>query len=107
MYEKPFVLADWPRGLLEECILDYARHEGIRSVIAVMSSTTGYAKLIRRVNWRRASLAATLVLPIAHGGGAAGKVPRAQGQAVAALIDTGLDQAWRSSDGLRLKTESL
>lgn len=107
MYEKRFALSDWPGCLLEGCILDYARHEGIRSVIAVMSSTTDYAKLIRRVNWRRAGLAAALVSPVAHGGGAMVKVPRAQGQAVAALINTGLDQAWRSSDSLSLTTESL
>ncbi len=107
MYNKRFVLSDWPSGLLQGCILDYARHEGIRSVIAVMSSTTDYAKLIRRTNWSGAGLEATLVLPIARGGGAMGKVPRAQGQAVAALINTGLDQAWRSSDSLSLETESL
>lgn len=107
MYEKRFALSDWPGGLLEGCILDYARHEGVRYVIAVMSSTTDYAKLIRRVNWRRAGLEATLISPVAHGGGAMVKVPRAQGQAVAALIDTGLDQAWRSSDSLSLEIESL
>lgn len=107
MYEKRFALSDWPGGLLEGCILDYARHEGVRSVIAVMSSTTDYAKLIRRVNWRKAGLEATLVSPVAHGGGAMVKVPRAQGQIVAALINTGLDQAWRSSDSLSLETESL
>ncbi len=107
MYKKRFALFDWPGGLLEGCILDYARHEGIRSVIAVMSSTTDYAKLIRRVNWMRAGLEATLVSPVADGGGAMVKVPRAQGQAVAALINTGLDQACRSSDSLSLETESL
>lgn len=107
MYQKRFALSDWPVGLLEGCISDYARHEGIQSVIAVMSSTTHYAKLIRRVNWRMAGLEATLVSPVAHGGGAMVKVPRAQGQAVAGLINTGLDQEWRSSDWLSLETESL
>jgi hypothetical protein len=107
MYEKRFALSDWPGGLLEGCILDYARHEGIRSVIAVMASTTDYAKLIRRVNWRSAGLGATLVSPVAHGGGAMVKVPRALGQAVAALINTGLDSEWRSSDSLSLAIESL
>jgi hypothetical protein len=106
-YNKRFVLSDWPKGLLEGCILNHARHEGIQSVIAVMSSTTDYAKLVRRVEWRRSGLEATLVSPIAHGGGAMVKVPKAQGQAVAALITTGLDGAWRSSDGLTLKAESL
>lgn len=107
MYKKRFGLSNWPGDLLEACILDYARHEGIRSVIAVMSSTTDYAKLIKRVNWRRAGLEATLVSPVAHGGGALVKVPRAQGQAIATLINTGLDQAWRSSDSLSLAIESL
>lgn len=107
MYNRRFALSDWPSCLLEECILDYARHEGIRSVIAVMSCTTDYAKLIRRVNWRRVGLEATLVSPVAHGGGAMVKGPRAQGQAVAALIKMGLAQTWRSSDSLSLKTKSL
>jgi len=107
VYEQRFALSDWPGSLLEECILDYACHEGIRSVIAVMSSTTDYARLIRRIDWRRAGLTARLVSPVAHGGGAMVKVPRAQGQAVAALINTGLDSAWRSSDSLSLETKSL
>lgn len=107
MYKKRFVLSDWPRGLLEECLLDYAHHVGIRSVIAVMSSTTDYAKLIRRVNWRGDGLAATLVSPVAHGGGAMVKVPRAQGQAVTTLISTGLSQTWQSSDSLSLAIGNL
>jgi hypothetical protein len=107
MYEKRFALSDWPRGLLAECLLDYARHVGVRSVIAVMSSTTEYARLIRSVNWRSAGLAATLVSPVAHGGGAMVKVPRAQGQAIAALICTGVSQAWQSSDSLSLVTRNL
>jgi hypothetical protein len=107
IYEKRFALSDWPRGLLEECLFDYARHVGVRSVIAVMSSTTDYARLIRSVNWRDAGLATTLVSPVAHGGGAMVKVPRAQGQAIAALIRTGVNQAWQSSDSLSLATRNL
>jgi hypothetical protein len=107
MYEKRFSLSDWPSGLLEECFLDYARRTSIRSVIAVVSRTTDYARVIRRVNWRGAGLAATLVSPVAHGGGAMVKVPRAQGQAVAALISPGLHQGWQSSDSLSLKSWKL
>jgi hypothetical protein len=106
-YEKRFALSDWPNGLLEDCLLDYARREGIKSVIAVMAGTTEYAKLIRRANWKSAGVEATLISPVAHGGGAMVKVPRAQGEAVAALINTGINQTWRSSDMLRLKTERL
>jgi hypothetical protein len=69
LYDKRFALSDWPMGLLETCIEDYTRHEEIRSVIAVMSDTTGYAKLVRSVNWKRAALTTNLVSPIAEGGG--------------------------------------
>jgi hypothetical protein len=106
-YEKRFALSDWPCGLLEGCILDYVRHEGITSVNAFMSRTTDYAELIRRIRWTEAGLAATLVSPVAHGGGAMAKVPRAQGQAIAALINKGLDPTWQSSDRLSLETEHL
>ena len=107
MYDRRFALSEWPTGLLEDCILDYARHEGIRTVIAVMSRTTDYSKLIRRVDWRGAGLMAKLLLPVAQGGGAMVKVPRAQGEAVAVLICTGLPQMWRSSDSLSLKVCEL
>jgi len=106
-YEKVFKLSDWPKGLLESCILDYLRYANIRSVIAVMSGTTDYARLVRRVNWRQAGATATLVSPISAGGGAMVKVPRAQGQAVSQLINAELDDSWKSSDSLGLRIESL
>jgi len=86
--------------------VDYARRVGVCAVLAVMSRTTAYAELIRRIDWRRTGLAATLVTTVARGGGAQVTVPRAQGQAVAALIASGLDPAWRSSDGLGVATET-
>lgn len=104
-YEQKFARSNWPHDLLETCIVDYAKREGIRSVIAVMSSE--YAKLVERVNWRAAGMNATLVSPIADGKGNMRKVPSAQGEAIDALIKTGLDQAWRSSDGLSLQFRNL
>lgn len=107
-YEKTFVLSDWPAGLLESCVLYYARHVGARSVIAVMSKSSGYAKLIKRIDWRAAGITATLITPTCPPcSGAQGKVPRAQGQVVAALMATGLDQNWRSSDSLPLAIQNL
>src|SRR5207247_2062037 len=32
IYERRFRLSDWPSGLLEGCILEYAHHVGIGSV---------------------------------------------------------------------------
>jgi hypothetical protein len=106
-YERRFALSDWPFGLIEECIIDYARHEGIRSVIAVMSNTTDYAKIIRRVKFRNYGFEAKLVSPVSVGGGAMVKVPRAQGQAIASLITAGLHPTWRSSDSLDLEIRNL
>lgn len=107
MYEKRFVLSDWPRGILEGCLLHYARRVAVRSVIAVMSSTTDYAKVIRRVPWKSAGISAALVSPVAHGGVAMVKVPRAQGQAITDLVTSGLNQGWQSSDSLTLEIENL
>ena len=107
MYEKRFVPSDWPDRLLEGCILDYALHERVSSVVAIVSCTTNYAKLVRRVDWKGAGLVAKLLSPVIQGGGAMKKVPRAQGQAVAALIDANLPQIWRSSDSLCLKVCEL
>lgn len=107
MYERRFSLSDWPRGLLEGCLVDYVRRESIQSVIALMSSTTDYGKLIRRVPWRSAGLHVTLLSPIAHGGGAMVKVPRAQGQALAAVVAGDINESWRSGDGLSVRMENL
>jgi hypothetical protein len=106
-YERRFVLSDWPKGLLQDCLLNYACRSGIRFVIAVMSSTTDYARLIKSVGWSGAGLTATLVSPVSFCGGAMVTVPRAEGQAVAELIKDGLKEPWRSSDGLSLKISTL
>jgi hypothetical protein len=106
-YERRFVLSDWPNGVLEECLLNYACRSGVRFVIAVMSRTSNYAKLIKRVSWSSAGLVATLVSPVSYGGGAMVKVPRAEGQAVSQLIEADLKEAWQSSDGLSLNICTL
>jgi hypothetical protein len=108
IYEKTFVLSDWPAGLLEDCLLYYARRVGIRSVIALMARSSGYAKLIRKARWSAGGIVAKLISPVCPPFcGAQGKVPRAQGQAVAALIATGLNEGWISSDSLPLAIENL
>ena len=100
-------MSEWrPRGLLEKCLVNYAHRTGCRSVIAVVSGA--YAELIKRVDWRAANLAATLVAPIADSGCVALRdVPPAQGQAVAALLGGGLKATWRSSNSLPLRIENL
>jgi hypothetical protein len=108
IYAMRFSRSDWPRQLLEKCILDFACREEIASVIAVMSTSTDYAKLIRNVDWRSASIEAMLVFPVARSrDGAQTKVPRAQGQIIASLISGGLDKSWCSSDQLPVHIEEL
>lgn len=106
LYEKRFSVSDWPRGLLERCILDFAQRRSARNVVAVMSASTDYGKLIRRIP-RGNGISARLVSPVADGGGAMVKVPRAQGQIVARLVGPGLEEGWRSTDGLAFKVENL
>jgi hypothetical protein len=106
-YNRRFSLSDWPGGLLEQCLLDYARRERIENVIAVMSTSTAYGSLVRRVRWREARLSVVLLSPVAQGGGSMVKVPRAQGQALDALVSGSLSETWRSSDGLTLRTENI
>jgi hypothetical protein len=48
-----------------------------------------------------------LLSPISHGGGAMVKVPRAQGQALAAVVDGTFNGSWRSSDGLEIRRENV
>jgi len=72
-----------------------------------MGRTTDYAKLIRKVDWKGAGITATIISPVSQGGGAMVKVPRAQGQAVEALIAGGLAEDWRSSDGLAITFERM
>jgi len=107
-YDKEFVRSNWPNGLLETCLLQHARILGTRTVIAVMARTSAYAKLIRNVGWQRAGIKAKIVAPVCPPlSGAQGKVPRAQGEVIANLVGEGLNNGWRSSDGLPLEIESL
>jgi hypothetical protein len=92
----------WPRGLLQEVIETYARRQHIRRVIALVSQTTGYAGILRKVDWRGAGVTEALLLSPEASTGAMVKAPRAIGQAVRAIIDNGWAPSWRSSDGLQI-----
>jgi hypothetical protein len=97
----------WPRGLLAEVIQAYARRFQLRRAIALVSETTDYAKIIRRVDWARAGVADALVLTPEAAEGAMVKTPRAIGEAVHTLGAAGLPESWRSSDGLGMIVRRL
>lgn len=87
-YEMVLRLRDWPSGVLEQSLLDHARRTTPFAVVAFVSGSTDYARLIRRVAWQELAVPAYLVTPVIEGGGAMVKVPRALGQAFSAF--------WRS-----------
>jgi len=101
-YEARFNPAWWPRGLLEEVIVNYARQHRLSNAIALISGSTSYRKLVERVDWGAAKMAPVHILSPEATPGAMVKAPRAQGEAICALFGGGLVDDWRSSDGLRL-----
>jgi Peroxide stress protein YaaA len=97
----------WPPGLLQEVIETYARRHKIRRTLAIVSETTGYARVLRKVAWRRAGISDAVLLTPEASTGAMVKAPRAIGEALVTMMAGGLDPSWRSSDGLQLLTRQL
>lgn len=107
-YEAVFDPARWPRGLIEECLVQYAKRHELTSLVALAGATTTYAGVIRRTRWQEAGMkTARLITPDTVGGGSMRKVPQAIGEALRALLGAGLWQAWSSSDGTSLNSEPL
>ncbi|HVY91016.1 MAG TPA: peroxide stress protein YaaA [Hyphomonadaceae bacterium] len=97
----------WPPGLLQEVIETYARRLNIHHVLAVVSETTGYARILRKVAWRRAGVSDALLLTPEASTGAMVKAPRAIGEALVTMMAGGFDPSWRSSDGLQMFAQQL
>ena len=107
-YEQRFSLADWPAGLLEECLAAAAEALDVRNVVAFCARTTAYAELVRRAAGSMNRIDAWLVRPEMTGrGGAQVLVPEACGQAVAAFLDRKLDGRWLSSRGVPVRVERV
>lgn len=98
---------NWPPGLLQEVIETYARRHKIRRVLAAVSETTGYARILRKVAWRRAGVSEALLFTPEASTGAMVKAPRAIGEALAAMMAGGLDPSWKSSDRLQMFARHL
>lgn len=89
-YDRAFSLADWPRGLLQECLVALGHELHRREIVAFCARTTGYADLVRSTNWARQQLQARLVSPIlTTRGGAQVLVPQALGSALTAYLAGG------------------
>jgi hypothetical protein len=106
-YEAVFKNSWWPDRLLDEVLIEYLRRHKLRALRAVASATTGYARLLRRVNWRLAGVESAMLLTPEETTGAMVKSPRAQGEALSGLLRGEIDTDWTSSDGLHLACTSL
>jgi hypothetical protein len=80
-YNRLFKLAEWPRGLLERLLVEHVRVTGTDAVVAFASTSSDYARLMRRTPWRDAGITAVLVIVTGVSGGAMVEVPRRLGQA--------------------------
>ena len=97
----------WPDRLIERCLAAFAEENGVRQVVGVLSASTNYAKVFRRTEWPPSVEGAFLLTPESVGGAMA-KAPRAQGEALAVIDETGrLPADWVSTDGLAMEIERL
>ena len=55
-YDALFRLSSWPRGLLQEILIEYAQSRKLRNVRAITSSTGDYRKLLAHVRWAAAGI---------------------------------------------------
>lgn len=107
-YDWQFRRADWPHGLVEECLLAVAERIGVEGILGFCARTTGYADVVRGAAERTRDVEVVLVSPEMHGrGGAQVLVPRATGEAIGALLEGSSRRAGTPPPGSRLfRTES-
>lgn len=106
MYEQVFRPAMWPNRIIERCLSALAENSGVRTVVGVLSASTGYATVFRRTRWP-STTEVLLASPETSMGGMV-KAPRAQGEWLAAVAASGrFGEAWTSSDGLRMEVSAL
>lgn len=105
-YERQFRRSDWPRGLLESCLVSLATSLGVTQVISFCSETTAYAQVLRRASWSGAGLTSVLVTSALDGRrGAQRAAPRTAGFALQAFLKGDLDGDWRSVDDIGVSME--
>jgi hypothetical protein len=92
----------WPHGLLQEVIESYAKRHQIRRVIALVGDSTGYARILRKVDWHEAGVTDAPLLSPEASRGAMVLASRAMGEATRAIIDECWEPPWQSSDGLKM-----
>ncbi len=117
LYDKKLRLQDWgERGaILKQSLSSYVMaqtsRQKLEKVVAVMSNSSPYAELVRMMEreggWAKLGLTGQLFVPLAEGGGSGGKVPRAQGFIINALVDGRLEDGMKVENGLGFSVEPL
>ncbi len=109
MYNHVFTASMWKDKIVERCLASYAKKVKATTLIAIMSVSTGYAKVMRRTTWPANITKASLITPESAGQkGMMVKGPKAQGQAILQIAKhQSLAKTWRSTDGLAMQIENL
>jgi hypothetical protein len=107
IYNSSFSLSSWPRGLLEEVLIDYVGRRNLTSVRAITSATGDYRKLLTHVRWGTAGILDAILLSPQARAGAMVLSPRAQGETLTALLRGSVDFGWSSSDGLKVDAHRM
>ncbi len=106
-YEAVFRHRSWPRGLLEEIIVASCERLKTETVLAFLSGSTDYRRVVEATPWQRSTVTSVRLLSPEATPGAMVKAPRAQGEALAASLQGKLGSDWTSSDGLKLIASKL
>ena len=104
-YDLAYRASLWPKGLIGRCLAEYAESVRAKTVVGLFSKTTQYAKILRRAPWTGRRV--FLITP-ERTRGAMVKTPRAQGEALAAIIhEHCLPSNWQSRDGLQMQVTQI
>ena len=92
----------WPNAIVAQCLAAFATVAGATAVVGLLSRTTQYAQVFRRVQWPDGVEHVFHVWPQPVPG-AMVKAPRALGEALKAFSrDCYLHPGWKSSDGVEM-----
>lgn len=97
----------WPRGLLSQVIAGYAQHHGLGTARFFAGDSTDYAKVLKEFKWGNSGMNDVILYSPERARGALKKAPRAIGEGLVAMLQGGLNDSWRSSDGLCLPPRQL
>ena len=108
-YDQRLDKAMWPNDVIQRCLAAYAAEAGVKTVIGLFSRSGDYGQAFRTTRWPEVVERVYLVTPVSRSrSGAQATVPRATGEALAAIAGRQrLGANWTSSDGLHVNVTTL